>query len=140
MSRTSLAPFHRLDVPGEGDEVAPVAFFREHADGGVDVARGQRGLELAEKGLNAGIGRRVEHRFLPIIFIRRPPDGLTGKMRAFSPACKPKAVGFRRRGFGHGPSWSSPKWAEPLCLIDQRLDPCADGNGHIAICLIWLPI
>ena len=62
-----IAPFHRLDVPGERDEIAPIAVLAEHGDRGVDIAGGQRGVELAEKGGHPSIGRCVEHHVLPMI-------------------------------------------------------------------------
>jgi hypothetical protein len=88
------ASLHRLDVPGERDEVAPIALFREHPDRLIHVARGQRHVEIAEKGLNARIGRRIEHRFLPIIFIRRPPDGLVRKNARVYPRLQAEGLGL----------------------------------------------
>ncbi len=56
-----------LEVPGEGDEVAPVAFFREQIDGIVDAAGLERGAERIEKRLNAAGGGFVEHLFLLLL-------------------------------------------------------------------------
>jgi hypothetical protein len=63
-----IAAFHRLDVPGERNKVAPVAFRSEHSNGGVEIARHKRGVEFVEKNLNARVKRGVEHHFLPGIF------------------------------------------------------------------------
>ena len=70
-----IAPFHRLDVPGEGDEIAPIALGAEHGDRRVDVAGRQRGVELAEEGRHTSIGGCVEHRVLPMDVSRRLPEG-----------------------------------------------------------------
>ena len=70
-----IAPLHRFDVPGECDEVAPVAILAEHSDYGVDVARCQRRVELAEKGRNTSIRGCVEHRVLAINVARRFAGG-----------------------------------------------------------------
>src|ERR1700722_13310495 len=56
-----IAPFHCLDVPGERDEVAPVAVLAEHCRRGVEVARGQGGVEFGEEGRHTGIRDCVEH-------------------------------------------------------------------------------
>ncbi len=61
-----IAALHRLDIPGEGDEIAPIAVVPEQGDRRLDVAGGQRGVELAEEGGHPSIGRCVEHRILPM--------------------------------------------------------------------------
>src|SRR5690606_8940313 len=58
-----IAAFDGLDVPGEGDEVAPVALLGEKADGIVDPAGGKGRAERIEKRLDAGGGGFLEHRF-----------------------------------------------------------------------------
>src|SRR5262249_55535773 len=70
-----IAPFHRLDVPGEGDEIAPIALLSEHGDRSVNIARRQGGVEFAEEGRHPGSGRSVEHRVLPMDLTRRLPQG-----------------------------------------------------------------
>ena len=60
-----IAAFHGLDIPGEGDEVAPVAFRCEHRHGGVEIACHKRGFEFVKKDLDARVKRGVEHYFLP---------------------------------------------------------------------------
>src|ERR1700730_3707088 len=60
-----IAVLHRLDVPGEGNKVAPVAIRSEHSHGGVEIAGHQRGFEFVEKSLDARVQRGVEHDFLP---------------------------------------------------------------------------
>ncbi|MBB2738951.1 UNVERIFIED_ORG: hypothetical protein HNR58_007648 [Bradyrhizobium lupini] len=60
-----IAAFHGLDVPGEGNEVAPVAFLSEHSYGGVEIAGRKRSFKLVEENLNARTKRGVEHHFLP---------------------------------------------------------------------------
>ena len=59
-----IAAFHGLDVPSEGNEVAPVAFRSEHSRGGVEIARRERGIKLVEENLDARAKRGVEHHFL----------------------------------------------------------------------------
>jgi len=59
------AALGRLDVPGEGDEVAPVAFRVEQSGGGLRIALAQRGVESGEPGGGA-LGRRgIRHVDLP---------------------------------------------------------------------------
>src|SRR6185369_12296504 len=60
-----IAAFHGPDVPGEGNQVAPVAFRSEHSYGGVEIARRKRGFKLVEENLDARAKHGVEHRFLP---------------------------------------------------------------------------
>ena len=50
-----IAILHRLDVPGEGNKVAPVAFRSEHSHRGVEIAGHQRGFEFVEKNLDARV-------------------------------------------------------------------------------------
>src|SRR3984957_9046759 len=56
-----IAPFHGLDIPGEGDEIAPVALGAEWGDRLIDIAGRQRGVQLAEKGCHTSIGGLVDH-------------------------------------------------------------------------------
>ena len=60
-----VAAFDGLDVPGERDEIAPVAVLAEQLHGLVDVLFGDGGFKLLQPGLD-GLGRfRVRHsRFL----------------------------------------------------------------------------
>ena len=48
----AVAAFHGLDVPGERDQVAPEAVGRELADGAVDIADGEGGLEVGQPGVH----------------------------------------------------------------------------------------
>src|SRR5271166_1070361 len=52
----------------------------------------QRVVEFGEKGVKARAGRRVEHRFLPVISsdVSRAGSRLAGKLREFRLVCKPK--------------------------------------------------
>src|ERR1700722_5194083 len=68
-----IAPLHGFDVPGEGDEVAPIAVLAKHCDRGVDIAGSQRGVELAKKGSNASIRGCVEHSSSRVTSPRRLP-------------------------------------------------------------------
>ena len=54
-----VAALDGLDVPGEGDEVAPIALGREHFCRGFDVASRERGFEFAEESGCAGLWRGV---------------------------------------------------------------------------------
>jgi hypothetical protein len=67
MSRTSSLPFHGLEVPGEGDEVAPVALLGEEVGGIVDPAGLKGRTERVEKRLDARGGGFVEHMFLLLL-------------------------------------------------------------------------
>jgi len=71
-----------LDVPGERDEVAPEAVGGELRDRAIDVARGQRRLEIGEPGGDpvlrseaGGTAKRLRHvtHHTPS---RRPPQGV----------------------------------------------------------------
>ncbi|MCY1229600.1 hypothetical protein D9M72_419690 [compost metagenome] len=53
----------RLDIPGEGDEVAPVAFLGEELGCIVDAAGFERVAKGIKQRLNAGGGGLLEHRF-----------------------------------------------------------------------------
>ena len=58
----SVLPFHGLDVPGEGDHVAPEAFaVIEHGKHSRYVAACERSLELSQPGDGALIGVGVTH-------------------------------------------------------------------------------
>ena len=69
-----IAAFHSLEVPGEGNEVAPVAFQREHSYRGVDIACRKRCIKFVKKDLNARVKRGVEHHFLPVSFLSFSAD------------------------------------------------------------------
>ena len=69
-----IAAFHGLDVPGEGNEVAPVAFRREHPYRGVDIACRKRRIKFVKKALNARVKRGVEHHFLPAVVFNFSAD------------------------------------------------------------------
>ncbi|MCY1220757.1 hypothetical protein D9M72_327850 [compost metagenome] len=60
--------FLRADVPGEGDEVAPVAVGLEQRDGRIDVAACERGGEVGQPlgGGPGGAGGRVCHCMSPL--------------------------------------------------------------------------
>jgi hypothetical protein len=58
--------FHRLEVPGEGDEVAPVAVRLEAVDGGFDVAVFQCLAEFLQQGIDLRGRGLLKHRFLPV--------------------------------------------------------------------------
>ena len=65
-----FAAFHGLDVPGKGNQVAPVAFGREQGHGGVEIAGLKRSRKCVEKSLDACVKRGVEHGCLPnIVFV-----------------------------------------------------------------------
>ncbi len=53
----AVAALHGLDVPGEGDEVAPEAVDGELRRSPLDVADGKGGLEVREPCVDAGLGR-----------------------------------------------------------------------------------
>jgi len=63
-----IRAFHGLDVPGESNEVAPVAFRREHPYRGVDIACRKRRIKFVKKDFNACVERGVEHHSLPASF------------------------------------------------------------------------
>ena len=78
----AVAALDGLDVPGERDEVAPEAVGGELRDRAVDVARGQRRLEVGEpggdpvlRGEAGGTAKRLRHvtHHTPS---RRPPQGV----------------------------------------------------------------
>ena len=54
-----VAALDGLDVPGERDQVAPEAVGGELGHHAVDVAGGQRGLEIGEPGVDALLRREV---------------------------------------------------------------------------------
>src|SRR5690606_12113181 len=58
-----IATLDGLDVPGEGDEVAPVALFGEEVYGILDAAGFEGGTERIKKRLYAGGGGFLEHGF-----------------------------------------------------------------------------
>ena len=64
-----IVAFHGLDVPGEGNKIAPVAFRREHPYRGVDIACRKCRIKFVKKALNARVERGVEHHFLPASFL-----------------------------------------------------------------------
>ena len=68
-----ITPFHGFDVPGEGEEIPPIALGAEQRDGSVNIASRQCGVELAQKRGHPSVGRSVEHRLLPMVFVRRRP-------------------------------------------------------------------
>src|SRR4029453_19084519 len=72
-----IAAFHGLDVPGEVNELAPVACQHEHPYRGVDIACRKRRIKLVKKGLNARVKRGVEHHLLPVSFLSFSADVAT---------------------------------------------------------------
>ncbi len=127
-----VAPLHRLDVPGEGDEIAPVAVRGEHVSRGVDVACGQGGLEFPEKGRNPRIGRCVEHPCPPDDSIRRAP--VSGrKLRAFRAACKPRGSSASAAGGGAEEAPGGEGRADPLpCRGAAGVGPQMQPGGEFA--------
>ncbi len=65
------AALHGLDVPGEGDEVAPVAVLREHLRGAVDVPGLEGRTERIQKLGDLIACRCVEHVFSSRLFFVR---------------------------------------------------------------------
>ena len=92
-ARDLVAPLDGLDVPGERDEVAPEAVDRELRDRAVDVAHGERRLEVGEPGGDpvlrgevGGVVQRLSHvtHHTPD---RRWPQGLQRVAAVRSAAC-----------------------------------------------------
>jgi hypothetical protein len=87
-------------VPGEADQVAPVALVVEQRGGGRAVARGQRGLETGQPGGGAGGrgdrgGQGLAHRHVSFVVdadaaglcaaVPPPPDSASRVPRLLTP-------------------------------------------------------
>ena len=72
-----VAAFHRLDVPGEGDEIAPKTILLKAGDGLVDIAGGECRAEAIEQVGKLLVGGLVEHRISSAIFLWPPVAGGT---------------------------------------------------------------
>src|SRR6185437_14028871 len=71
-----VAALGGVEVPGEGDEIAPEAFRGEKLRRALGVLRRQRGAEPVEKGLSAALGGSVEHECRPFrLLVSAHADG-----------------------------------------------------------------
>jgi hypothetical protein len=53
--------FNGLNVPSEGDEIAPVAFLAEEGDGGLDITFLERLAESAQQAFGFRVRCGVQH-------------------------------------------------------------------------------
>src|ERR1700677_1946975 len=116
-----IAPFHRLDVPSESDEIAPIAVLPEHGDRRVDIVSRQRGVEPAEEGGHTGVGGCVEHDVLPM----EVKPALAGGFRWRKTCARFETLASRDAASTGG--WTTRPWRGRAA--DRRSTPSPTGIG-----------